>query len=142
MSKTTQKSNNSVVEAKFMWMDKKGEIHYISKETFDCLVGAAEKVVDGSIKVAVFAGISAVTGGPVFAAGANPVMNGLQPLLTTIGHFAQPVCYGYLMKGMLGLMQGKDEEGKRTLKYACGGYLGAKFVPQAMDFIDTLNLFA
>lgn len=145
MSKTTNNSNSKVIEAKFMWMDKNGELHYISKDQFNKAIDIAEKVVDIGIKGCVFSIASTATAPFLIAAApasGNPVMNGLQPLFTTIGHFAQPVCYGYLMKGMFNMMQAKEEEGKKTMKFAVGGFLGAKFVPQIFDFLETLQLFS
>lgn len=141
MSKVANNTNTHVIEAKFIWMDKNGKIHYVSKEKFDSMISMAEKVVDGGIKMVIFTGISAVGGGQIFAASGNPIMDGLQPVIKLIGNFAEPVAYGYMVKGFLNITQGKEEEGMKVIKNSIKGYLGAKFVPQIMGFISDLNLF-
>lgn len=142
MEKKISKGELKVIEAKFMWYNKNGELKYIEKEKFDRLIGVAEKVVDCGIRVAVFSGISVIVGGPIYAAGTNPIMEGLQPLINLIANLSEPVTYGYMTKGFLKYTQGKEEEAKNILKYAVIGFIGVKAVPQAMEWLREFNLFA
>lgn len=142
MKNTTSKGELKVTEVKFMWYNKKGELKYIEKEQFDKLLEGAEKLVDCGIRVAVFSGISVLIGGPVYAASANPIMQGLQPLINLIANLSEPVTYGYMTKGFLKYTQGKEEEAKNILKYAVIGFIGVKAVPQAMEWLRDFDLFA
>lgn len=142
----------AVVESKFMWMGKDGKIHYISKSDFDKAVNVAEKIVDKAVLAAVV-GVVASSGNLVFAAEvagaaaeatveANSIMTGLAPLIKMIGDIAEPVTYGYMVKGFLKFTQGKEEEAKKTLVNAGTGFLGCKFTPQVIRFLGGLTLFA
>lgn len=129
----------AVIETKFMWLGSDGQIHYVSKEKFDSILAGAEKVVNGSIKVAVFSGITGLTGGNVFAA--TSISQGLQPIVDLVADLAQPICYTYFLKGFLRIGQGRDEEGKKILKDAGMGFLGCRFVPDIMRFLNEVDLF-
>lgn len=150
----------AVVESKFMWIGKDGRIHYISKADYDKVITVAEKVVDKAV-LAVVVGVVASSGNLVFAAdvakssaaevakaaaiesakNGNSIMIGLAPLIKLIGDIAEPVTYGYMVKGFLKFTQGKEEEAKKTLVNAGTGFLGCKFTPQVINFLSGLKLF-
>ena len=142
----------AVIESKFMWMGKDGRIHYIAKADFDKVVNIANKVVD---KVMIASVVTVVTSNSnlVFATevanvvaeatkDTNSIMTGLAPLIKLIGDIAEPVTYGYMVKGFLKFTQGKEEEAKKTLINAGTGFLGCKFTPQVIDFLSDIKLFA
>lgn len=148
----------SVVESQFMWMGKDGRIHYISKSDYDKAVNVVNKVVDKAMLAAV---VTVVAGNSnvVWAAEAtkaveaakvaaeaskdsNSIMVGLAPLIKLIGDIAEPVTYGYMVKGFLKFTQGKEEEAKKTLVNAGTGFLGCKFTPQVIKFLGDIKLFA
>lgn len=129
----------AVIETKYMWLGRDGKIHYVSKDKFDSILAGAEKIVDGGIKVAVFSGVTGLAGGNVFAA--TGIAQGLQPIVDLVADLAQPVCYGYMLKGFLKIGTGHDETGKKILKDAGLGFLGCRFVPQIMDFLSSVDLF-
>lgn len=142
----------AMVESKFMWMGRDGRIHYISKTDYDKAISIAEKVVDKAI-LATVVGIVASNGNLVFAADAakaatetakngNSIMIGLAPLIKLIGDIAEPVTYGYMVKGFLKFTQGKEEEAKKTLVNAGTGFLGCKFTPQVIKFLGGITLFS
>lgn len=142
----------AVIESKFMWMGKDGRIHYIAKADFDKVVNIANKVVD---KVMIASVVTVVTSNSnlVFATevanvvaeatkDTNSIMTGLAPLIKLIGDIAEPVTYGYMVKGFLKFTQGKEEEAKKTLINAGTGFLGCKFTPQVINFLGNIKLFA
>ena len=46
-----------------------------------------------------------------------------------------------MVKGFLSMMAGNEHEGKKTIKYAIGGYVGIQFIPQIFKLIKDLKLF-
>ena len=42
---------------------------------------------------------------------------------------------------LLWLMAGNEHEGKKTIKYAIGGYIGIQFIPQIFSLIKSLKIF-
>lgn len=105
------------------------------------VVFVAEKVIDGTIKIVALNGISLAVA-PVFAAQPNTIMEGLTPIIRLITDVAEPVTYGYMVKGFLKFTQGQEEIAKKTLTNAGIGFVGVKFVPQIMEFLRGLNLFS
>lgn len=142
----------AVVESKFMWMGKDGRIHYISKADYDKAVNVADKLIDKAVLAAII-GVTFSYGNIAYAAevaGAaaevvedtNSIMKGLAPLIKMIGDIAEPVTYGYMVKGFLKFTQGKEEEAKKTLVDAGTGFLGCKFTPQVIKFLGGITLFS
>ena len=142
----------AVVESKFMWMGKDGRIHYISKDSYDKTIDTTNKIIDKAIVAGVIA-VVASNGPMVFASDmakvaaatakdGNSIMIGLAPLIKLIGDIAEPVTYGYMVKGFLKFTQGREEEAKKTLVNAGTGFLGCKFTPQVISFLGNIKLFA
>lgn len=142
----------AVIESKFMWMGKDGRIHYISKASYDKAIDTANKVIDKAIVAGVVT-VVASNAPMVFASDmakvvattakdGNSIMVGLAPLIKLIGDIAEPVTYGYMVKGFLKFTQGREEEAKKTLVNAGTGFLGCKFTPQIISFLGNIKLFA
>ncbi len=142
----------AVVESKLMWMSRDGHINYIAKADFDKVVNVANKVVDRAIIAGVVTALVS-NSNVVFATevanvaaetakDTNSIMTGLAPLIKLIGDIAEPVTYGYMVKGFLKFTQGREEEAKKTLINAGTGFLGCKFTPQVIDFLGNIKLFA
>lgn len=64
----------------------------------------------------------------------------VQPLIDILVDLAEPVSYGFMVKGFLQWMAGKENEGKKTIKASSAGYLGVQFIPQIFKIIKTINL--
>lgn len=122
------------MQINFFYVNKKGKV-VTEKDAYVVL----EKVVDGTIKIIIINGVSLAIC-PVYAA-ENTIMHGLQPVIKLITDVAEPVTYGYMVKGFLKFTQGNEEEAKKTLTNAGVGFLGVKFVPQIMEFLRNTNLF-
>lgn len=129
-----------IKEAKLMWLGKDGKIHYMDKETFDSIVKVVEKGTDIAIKVAAINCITLIVGGPTYAAGKS-IAEGLQPVIDMIADCAEPITYGYMIKGFLKLTQGKEEEAKKVIQNAGTGFIGVKFIPQILRWLRELELF-
>lgn len=138
--KAKVKAFRTIKGAKFVWVDKDGIVHYMSKEKFESIVGALEKGTTVFIKICVVNGVTLIAGGPVFAAGTG-IAAGLQPIVDMIADAAEPICYGYFIKGFLKMAQSKEEEGKKVIKNAATGFLGVKFIPQIMKWLRGIQLF-
>lgn len=79
--------------------------------------------------------------GMTTVAWAGPIANSMQPLLDVLKDLAEPFSYAFMVKGFLSMMAGNEHEGKKTIKYAIGGYVGIQFIPQIFDLIKSLKLF-
>ena len=78
--------------------------------------------------------------GMTTVAWAGPIASGMQPLLDVLKDLAEPFSYAFMVKGFLSMMAGNEHEGKKTIKYAIGGYVGIQFIPQIFDLIKSLKL--
>lgn len=123
--------------AKFVWVDKDNVVHYLEKEKFDAAITIAEKGVNVAIRVMIINGATLIIGGPVYA---GTFSEGLQPIINMIADCAEPITYGYMIKGFLKLTQGKEEEAKTVIKNAGAGFLGVKFIPQIIHWLGGINL--
>ena len=79
--------------------------------------------------------------GMTTVAWAGPIASGMQPLLDVLKDLAEPFSYAFMVKGVLIMMAGNEHEGKKTIKYAIGGYVGIQFIPQIFKLIKDLKLF-
>ena len=70
--------------------------------------------------------------GMTTVAWAGPIANGVQPLLDVLKDLAEPFSYAFM---------GNEHEGKKTIKYAIGGYIGIQFIPQIFSLIKSLKIF-
>lgn len=66
---------------------------------------------------------------------ANSISSALQPLINVLQDLAEPVSYGFMVKGFLQVMAGDDHAGQKTIKSAIGGYLGIQFIPRIFAVI-------
>ena len=64
----------------------------------------------------------------------------VQPLVDDLVELEEPVSYGFMVKGFLEMMAGKDHEGKKTLKSSITGFLGIQFIPQIFKIIKAIKL--
>ncbi|MFT9495875.1 hypothetical protein [Anaerosolibacter sp.] len=51
------------------------------------------------------------------------------PLKATLQELAEPVSYGFCIKGFMQVMSGNSHEGKQTIKWALGGLAGIYAIP-------------
>ena len=70
---------------------------------------------------------------------AGTISHGLQPLINVLKDLAEPVAYGFMIKGFLEIISGKEHEGKKTLKYAAAGYVGIQWIPAIFSIIRGIS---
>lgn len=69
---------------------------------------------------------------------AGPISNGLEPIIQILKDLAEPISYGFMVKGFLQLMSGDEHEGLKTVKYAIGGYIGIQWIPMIFKAIKNI----
>lgn len=71
---------------------------------------------------------------------ANPINDALKPLINVLQDLAEPVSYGFMVKGFLQIMAGDDHAGQKTIKSAIGGFLGIQFIPKIFAIIRNIRV--
>ena len=77
--------------------------------------------------------------GMTTVAWAGPIGSSVQPIIDVLKDLAEPVAYGFMIKGFLSMMAGNEHEGKKTIKYALGGYVGIQFIPQIFKILKGIT---
>lgn len=72
-------------------------------------------------------------------ASANTINQALQPLINILQDLAEPISYGFMIKGFLQVMAGDDHAGQKTIKSAIGGFLGIQFIPKIFAIIKSVK---
>lgn len=70
----------------------------------------------------------------------NEISSGVKPIVDMLIDVAEPVSYGFMVKGFLQWMAGNENEGKKTLKASATGYLGVQFIPQIFKIIKAIKI--
>ena len=116
------------------------KIYYIkNNKCIDITPKVDEKTL---IKALLIAGFTMHTlNNPIllFAEGIKP-SEAVQPLIDILIDVAEPVSYGFMCKGFLLWMAGKENDGKKTIKASAIGYLGVQFIPQIFKIIKAIKL--
>lgn len=116
------------------------KIFYINKnKCIDITPQIDEKTM---IKCLLLAGVTVkAINNPVllFASEVMP-SEAVQPLIDILVDVAEPVSYGFMVKGFIQWMAGKENDGKKTIKASAMGYLGVQFIPQIFKIIKTIKL--
>ena len=76
----------------------------------------------------------------VVEASSGSIADAVRPLTNLLSDLAEPVSYGFMTKGALEYMAGKEHDGKKTIKAAVGGYLGVQFIPQVFNILKGIKL--
>lgn len=92
-----------------------------------------KKAIDLGLKVVLIISLSET----VYA---GPINGALQPLIDVLQDLAEPVSYGFMVKGFLQIMAGDDHAGQKTIKGAIGGFLGIQFIPKIFSIIRNLKI--
>lgn len=77
--------------------------------------------------------------GTMKAATTTSFSSGLKPLIDVLKDLAEPVSYGFMIKGFMKVMSGDEHEGLKTVKYAIGGYLGVQWIPSIFKIIKGIE---
>lgn len=64
----------------------------------------------------------------------------LKPLLKTLQDLAEPVAYGFMIKGFMQVMSGNEHDGFKTIKHSIGGFVGIQWIPYIFSIIKGIKL--
>lgn len=106
---------------------KDNKIHEVNIDVDKAIVKA------GTISIAVIGGLS----GEIVHA--QSISKGLQPLIDILKDLAEPISYGFMIKGFLKIMAGEENEGLKTIKGAIGGYIGIQWIPMIFRIIKGIK---
>lgn len=70
---------------------------------------------------------------------AGGISQGMQPIIDILKDLAEPIAYGFMIKGFMKIMAGDETEGLKTIKYAIGGYVGIQWIPFIFRTIQTIK---
>lgn len=68
------------------------------------------------------------------------ISSAVQPLINVLIDAAEPVSYGFMVKGFLQWMSGAENDGKKAIKSSLAGFLGIQFIPQIFKIIRTIKI--
>lgn len=90
------------------------------------------------VKVAVI-GVTVHTGFSPTIANASTVTESVQPIINVLKDLAEPVSYGFMIKGFMKVMAGEEHEGMKVIKGAVGGYVGIQWIPMIFKLIKNIK---
>lgn len=62
-----------------------------------------------------------------------------KPIIETLQDLAEPVSYGFMIKGFLQVVAGEGEKGKKTIKDAIAGYIGIQWMPWIFGLVKSIG---
>lgn len=105
--------------------------------------GGKVKDIDVNIdKVLINAGIAYIIinnmTGTAYAADTS-LSDSLKPLINKLKDLAEPVSYGFMIKGFMQYMSGEEHAGIKSVKSAMGGYIGIRWIPYIYSVIKSVG---
>lgn len=73
------------------------------------------------------------------AAAISDVGKAFQPIINTIKELADPIAYGFVIKGFIEIIAGKAEAGKKTISGAIAGYIGVQWLPWLFGLVKNIG---
>ena len=70
---------------------------------------------------------------------ASSVTESVQPIINVLKDLAEPVSYGFMIKGFMKIMAGEEHEGMKIIKGAIGGYVGIQWIPMIFSLIKNIK---
>jgi hypothetical protein len=70
---------------------------------------------------------------------AGDVGKAFQPIINTIKELADPIAYGFVIKGFIEIIAGKAEAGKKTISGAIAGYIGVQWLPWLFGLVKNIG---
>ena len=105
---------------------------YKKSQVKEIQIDVDKVLMQGAVTLILYNGLTTV-------AWAGPISNSVQPIIDVLKDLAEPVAYGFMIKGFLSMMAGNEHEGKKTIKYALGGYVGIQFIPQIFKILKGIT---
>ncbi|MCM0648609.1 hypothetical protein NBE98_09510 [Clostridium swellfunianum] len=77
--------------------------------------------------------------GMSYTAYAGSITSSVQPIIDVLKDLAEPIAYGFMIKGFMKIMAGDEHEGMKTIKYSVGGYVGIQWIPAIFRLIKGIT---
>lgn len=68
------------------------------------------------------------------------ISDAVKPIIDILVDAAEPISYGFMVKGFIQWMSGAEHEGKKSIKSSIVGFLGIQFIPQIFKIIRTIKI--
>jgi hypothetical protein len=78
--------------------------------------------------------------GMSYTAYAGSITQSVQPLIDVLKDLAEPIAYGFMIKGFMKIMAGDEHEGMKTIKYSVGGFIGIQWIPAIFRLIKGITI--
>ena len=70
---------------------------------------------------------------------AGNINQSMQPIINVLKDLAEPVSYGFMIKGFMRMMAGDEHEGYKTIKLSAGGFIGIQWIPFIFKTIKSIQ---
>lgn len=67
------------------------------------------------------------------------ISESVQPIIQVLKDLAEPIAYGFMIKGFMQIIAGDEHEGMKTIKYSIGGYVGIQWIPSIFNLIKGIT---
>lgn len=102
-------------------------------------INITKQDIEKAIVQSSLVGVAVYSGLDSGAAHAGTVTQSLQPLVDVLKDLAEPVSYGFMIKGFMKIMAGEEHEGMKVIKGAIGGYIGIQWIPYIFNIIKNIK---
>lgn len=102
-------------------------------------INVTKQDIEKAIVKSSLIGMAVYNGLDAGAAHAGSVTESLQPLVDVLKDLAEPVSYGFMIKGFMKIMAGEEHEGMKVIKGAIGGYVGIQWIPYIFNIIKSIK---
>lgn len=70
---------------------------------------------------------------------AGSITSSVQPIIDVLKDLAEPIAYGFMIKGFMKIMAGDEHDGMKTIKYSIGGFVGIQWIPSIFRLIKGIK---
>lgn len=97
------------------------------------------KITEETVVKTALMGVTTYTTMKAIPANASTITEGVQPIIEILKDLAEPISYGFMIKGFLKLMSGEEHEGIKIIKCAITGYIGIQWIPMIFRVIKSVK---
>lgn len=90
------------------------------------------------LKATILTATTCATLAPV-PAQAVSISQSVEPVIEILKDLAEPVSYGFMIKGFMKLMAGQEHEGLKIIKCSICGYIGIQWIPMIFSIIKSIK---
>lgn len=67
------------------------------------------------------------------------IAESVMPLVEVLQDLAEPISYGFCIKGFLQIMAGDEHNGMKAIKSSVGGFIGIRWLPSLFGIVKKIN---